>query len=116
MKRIQFQQEWPEEGYNYDKIQFLTDEDRMMASYDIKYEDGYYPIISSVYVQGDFRGKGLTKIMLEDAFEVLKDWDGISIEVHKDNFIRKTYEACGLKFDHQADDNIHLFLNKNGND
>lgn len=113
MKKLIEHQDWDfhsSDSYNY------LDGDKIVGSYDIHYYEMENGDISScklvgLYIQPEYRGKGLAHQLMKDILDVCNGKD-IFLEVKKDSWVVNFYRKYGFKWNARKDDDFRWMKRK----
>lgn len=81
---------------------------KVIMSYHIT-NDGKFTIIWGLYIQPEYRGKGLSYIAIKD---MIKDNPILYLQVKKNSFVKKIYKKMGFVFYEKADHNFIWMVKK----
>lgn len=101
MKKLLLKQKWDKYvAHNY----IYLEDDVIVGMYNVNY---YYDNnecykFDGFYVNDDYRGKGISHIMMRDIIDLgLKN---LTCMVHKDNWVHELYEKYGFEWYHDDED------------
>lgn len=100
MRIIKYTHQW-----DYHKVEHILymEGDKIVGTFDIKYHDGPWYEMTNLYIQPEYRGKGLFHKLMEDVFEECKDFP-FFILVTKGLWIIDKYKEYGFEYHSEYDD------------